>query len=590
MSPIAPVGRDVSYPIGIADTNVKGNRQQDIEEEEPTKSTPPTPESKINPNVYFAEPFSNPANYKKRWIVSQAKKDGVDEAIAKYEGKWSFEEPDDSALKGDYGLVLKSKAKHHAISTKLDKVFEFEGKPFIVQYEVRFKNGIECGGAYVKLLSKNNKMDLKHFHDKTPYTIMFGPDKCGMDHKLHFIFRHKNPKTGAFEEKHAKKPSSNIDAYFSDKKTHLFTLIVNPDNTFEVYIDQNLVNSGSLLEDVSPPVNPPKEIQDVNDKKPDDWDEREKIPDPDAEKPDDWDETQPEKIEDPDAVKPSDWLDDENELISDPDAEKPEDWDEDMDGEWEAPMISNPKCKEVSGCGEWKVPMIKNPLYKGKWKPPQIENPNYKGVWKARLIPNPDYFEDLQPYKMTPVAALGLELWSMTEDIIFDNFLVTDDKAIADEWAADTWEVKQSEERALIASGKSLVDAVVDVTKDRPWLWAVFLIVIVLPIVLIIAYCCFSGSKPEDIAAAHKKTDKSSPDDVAEDETGEGTEEGGEDVDASGDASGSAKKKKSSKAQLEENLEDNEEDNEGDEEDEAEEQTVSGSPKKSPRRRKARKD
>lgn len=35
---------------------------------------------------------------------------------------------------------------------------------------------------------------------------MFGPDKCGNDHKLHFIFRHRNPKNGSFEEKHCKKP------------------------------------------------------------------------------------------------------------------------------------------------------------------------------------------------------------------------------------------------------------------------------------------------------------------------------------------------------------------------------------------------
>ena len=35
-----------------------------------------------------------------------------------------------------------------------------------------------------------------------------------------------------------------------------------------------------------------------------------------------------------------------------------------------------------------------------------------------------------------------------------------------------------------------LVQGILDVTKDRPWLWAVFLVVIVLPIVLIIAYCC----------------------------------------------------------------------------------------------------
>lgn len=34
---------------------------------------------------------------------------------------------------------------------------------------------------------------------------MFGPDKCGNDIKLHFIFRHKNPRNGTVTEKHCKK-------------------------------------------------------------------------------------------------------------------------------------------------------------------------------------------------------------------------------------------------------------------------------------------------------------------------------------------------------------------------------------------------
>lgn len=53
---------------------------------------------------------------------------------------------------------------------------------------------------------------------------MFGPDKCGEDYKLHLIFRHKNPKTGQYEEKHAKKPEADLRTYFTDKKTHLYTL------------------------------------------------------------------------------------------------------------------------------------------------------------------------------------------------------------------------------------------------------------------------------------------------------------------------------------------------------------------------------
>lgn len=64
--------------------------------------------------------------------------------------------------------------------------------------------------------------------------------------------------------------------------------VVNPDNTFEVLVDQTVVNSGSLLTDMTPPVNPPAEIEDPDDHKPEDWDERPKIQDPSATKPDDW--------------------------------------------------------------------------------------------------------------------------------------------------------------------------------------------------------------------------------------------------------------------------------------------------------------
>lgn len=67
-----------------------------------------------------------------------------------------------------------------------------------------------------------------------------------------------------------------------------WSLVMNPDDTFEVLIDQIVVNRGSLLEDVVPPISPPKEIEDPNDKKPDEWDERAKIPDPSAVKPEDW--------------------------------------------------------------------------------------------------------------------------------------------------------------------------------------------------------------------------------------------------------------------------------------------------------------
>jgi hypothetical protein len=43
-------------------------------------------------------------------------------------------------------------------------------------------------------------------------------------------------------------------------------------------------STGSLLEDFEPPVNPPKEIDDPKDKKPETWVDEKKIADPDAKK------------------------------------------------------------------------------------------------------------------------------------------------------------------------------------------------------------------------------------------------------------------------------------------------------------------
>lgn len=47
---------------------------------------------------------------------------------------------------------------------------------------MNFQEGITCGGAYIKLLSGD--VNLPTFHEKTPYSIMFGPDKCGLTSKV----------------------------------------------------------------------------------------------------------------------------------------------------------------------------------------------------------------------------------------------------------------------------------------------------------------------------------------------------------------------------------------------------------------------
>ncbi|XP_052005780.1 calnexin-like [Xyrauchen texanus] len=569
--------------------------EEDVEEEEqkaPTAPPVPTVTYKAPEPMgehYFAESFDK--GTLQGWVLSQAKKDSIDEEIAKYDGKWEVEEMQDTKLPGDKGLVLKSKAKHHAISALLLRPFTFDTKPLIIQYEVNFQTGIDCGGAYVKLLSQTHDLDLEQFVDKTPYSIMFGPDKCGEDYKLHFIFRHKNPKTGEYEEKHAKKPDADLRTYYTDKKTHLYTLVLNPDNSFEILVDQTVVNSGNLLNDVTPPVNPPAEIEDPDDHKPDDWDERPKIQDPDAVKPEDWDEDAPAKIPDEDAVKPDGWLDDEPEYISDPEAIKPEDWDEDMDGEWEAPQVPNPACETTPGCGTWQRPMIDNPNYKGKWKSPMIDNPNYQGVWKPRKISNPDFFEDLHPFRMTAFSAVGLELWSMSSDIFFDNFFITSDRNVADRWAMDGWGLKKSAEGA---AEPGLVNQMITAAEERPWLWIVYVLTVALPLVLIIVFCCTGkkSSASTATAAEYKKTDAPQPDvkDEAEEEEEEEKPEEEEEEEKPEGEEAKNEEPDGMKSEEEDSTGDGEEAAETEHNDKSNEKSDEDILRRSPRNRKTRKD
>jgi calnexin len=264
-------------------------------------------------------------------------------------------------------------------------------------------DGLECGGAYLKLLKENAALHADEFSNDTPYVIMFGPDKCGATNKVHFIFKHKNPLTGEYEEKHLTSPP----VARLTKSTHLYTLVVNPDNSFYLAIDGDRVKNGTLLEDFSPAVNPEAEIDDKDDTKPDDWVDDARIPDPEAAKPEDWDEEAPYEVVDEDAVKPADWLEDEPKTVPDPEAEKPEDWDDEEDGDWIAPTVPNPKCDDASGCGPWEKPVKANPAYKGKWTAPWIDNPAFKGQWKPRKIANPDFFEDKTPANFEPIGAVS---------------------------------------------------------------------------------------------------------------------------------------------------------------------------------------
>merc|ERR1711865_327517 len=146
--------------------------------------------------------------------------------------------------------------------------------------------------------------------------------------------------------------------------SHLYTMILKPDNTVRVEIDQEKIYEGSVKED--------------------------------------WEMLKPKEIEDPYDKKPSDWV--EEAMMDDPAEKKPEDWVED---------------KRIED-GEWGAPMKDNPEFKGEWSTKRVSNPAYKGTWEAKKIANPEYEDDDAVYKFADFGFIGFDLWQVKSGTIFD--------------------------------------------------------------------------------------------------------------------------------------------------------------------------
>ncbi|KAH0790511.1 calmegin [Histomonas meleagridis] len=332
-------------------------------------------------------------------------------------------------------LFITSKGRHHyGISASIKPAIKIDNEPLIIQYEILLTEGIMCTDLGIKVFGPN--FDPLNLSEKTPYLIKFGPEVCGKNSKVYFSFYHLNPLNGSFEEKKIKYPPT----FLPDKHNHLYTLMIFPNNTFNILIDQTLLRTGSLLKDFAPPVNPPEFINDPNDQKPPEWDDRLKIPDPQDQKPDDWDESQPPMIPDPEHVSPPEgWLVGEPLMVP---TEKPAEWNDELFGKWTPSYIPNPKCN--IGCGEYKPPMISNPLYRGKWIPKMIPNPNYQGPYKPRKVPNPQYFCDSEPYKFGPITGIGFEMESIDGGSIgFNNIMVSTNEVDSYRWTHDVFLKRQ---------------------------------------------------------------------------------------------------------------------------------------------------
>jgi len=311
-------------------------------------------------------------------------------------GKWH-------ADPNDKGIQTSEDARFYGLSAKLDKPFNSsDGKDIVVQYSVKHEQGIDCGGAYIKLLPGGDKFDAASFGGDSPYGIMFGPDICGGTKRTHVILHSESKDENLLITKDV--PCEK------DTLSHLYTLVVRPDNTFEVFVDNKSVRSGKLEDEFK--FLEEKEINDPKESKPEDWVESPKMPDPSD-------------------VKPA-GHDDIPEEISDPDAAKPDDWDDEDDGEWEPPMLDNPD-------------------YKGPWEQKQIDNPEYKGAWVHPQVANPAYAYDDKMYAVCQDGCthVGFELWQVKSGTIFDDIIITDSLEEAQKFAEETFFQKKDGEKTM---------------------------------------------------------------------------------------------------------------------------------------------
>ncbi|KAG2448547.1 hypothetical protein HYH02_006438 [Chlamydomonas schloesseri] len=358
---------------------------------------------------YFKETFDG--SWADRWTKSSWKvSDGSAGEFKLTAGKWYAD------AEADKGIQTGPDSKFFAISAPLTAVFDNTGKDTIVQFSVKHEQDLDCGGGYIKVLPATSEKKMAEFGGETPYSIMFGPDICGYStRKVHVILTYKGKNYLIKKDIKAE----------TDQLTHVYTLVLKPDNTYQVLIDLKEVASGSLYEDWD--MLPPKKIKDPKATKPEDWDEREEIPDPEDKKPEGWDDI------------PA--------TIADKDAKKPEDWDDEEDGTWEPPMIPNPE-------------------YKGEWKAKMIKNPAYKGIWVAPDIDNPEYVHDDKLYNFKDLKFVGFELWQVKSGSIFDNIMVTDDLEAAKKFAEDTWAKGKDAEKAMFDKIKKEEDD--SKAKDMP--------------------------------------------------------------------------------------------------------------------------
>lgn len=321
--------------------------------------------------VYFQEQFLDGEHWRNRWVPSTN-----DSAFGHFRlssGKFY------GHIEKDKGLQTTQDSRFYAISARFPP-FSSKGRPLVLQYTVKHEQKMDCGGGYVKVFPAG--VDQRQLNKKSPYYIMFGPDICGYDiTKVHVILQFKN-------QYHENKKSirCKVDGY-----THLYTLVLRPDLSYEVRIDGRVAESGDIEYDWN--LESLKSAAKKTDTEQRGWEQK------------DWDKQ-----------------------FLEAGAGAPSDWNSKLDGDM-----------------EMQAPLLQKPPYQDGLKPEGIDS----NVWLHRKPKDANYLAESDLAEFDDIGAIGLELWQVRSGTIFDNFLITDDEEYAQKFGKATWGETKGPEKEM---------------------------------------------------------------------------------------------------------------------------------------------
>ncbi|CDW57506.1 calreticulin [Trichuris trichiura] len=308
-----------------------------------------------SPTVYLDERFDDGDSWKERWVQSNHEHP---------QGKVQVGHGDFYAdPEIDKGLQPMESFRYYQLSRKLDVPFNTLGKSLVLQYSVKNQRNINCAGAYIKLLPAGT--NLSEFNSKTPYHIMFGPDICGIELRVIRAIIRRDGK-----EFTLKKPLTCED----DEYTHFYTLIIHPNQTYEIRVDNRVRMAGNIIDDFD--LHIPYMVRNYKTRKPSDWDDRIFLRNKSAP------------------------LDNGKSYVEE-------------DIKFETMYNSKHRYDETEFVGRAPQGYIRNRNYRGRWQRPYIIKRN--GGEKNLQLDHGS------------IGAVGFDLWIITPEIVFDNILITDD-------------------------------------------------------------------------------------------------------------------------------------------------------------------